>query len=406
LRIVIYTYYSKPWMLQSGDDIRIHTIARTLSSYLKSGVVVYNLSPLAIEETLKIVKDKVSYIIVPRRFYQLIAKLVRWNKHYDLNPLMKLTHYVDELVAIAKLATVLNKTDVLYVFGSMSLASFFIRLILKWKGIIVYDPLANYAQTLYLRSRSSIRELLRYGLYLALHKLQLRYSDYIVYPSKLDFENARRMFHVRNAVIIPNPIPICFESYEEFEKLRELHKGDRRLRFVLLAGSRNKANEEAVKLTIEIFNKLPQKAFQLYITGPWQDMKDIVRSDGIIILGIVSHDYLKRFLAVSDYGLSPIFSHASGTFLKILAYIAAGLDIIATPLSLMGLDVKALRERYGYSGEIYLIRDEEDYKKIVNMLIYNRNYERTRRPILCQYLEMELVNAIRGIGILTERSGR
>jgi len=399
-RIVAYTYYSAPWRRISGDDVRIHSIVGALRRYLELNmIVIYSLSLLPAKEDIFVEGNgHIVYIPMPRHLYTLLAKVLRWKDHHDLNPLAKLTHYIDEFIASFKLKSNIKPSDALYIFGSMSLLSLFMR-ILGWKGTIIYDPLANYAQTLYLRSRSGLKELLRYGLYLALHKLQLKHSNFVVYPSRLDLENARRMFGVRNAAVVPNPAPICFKSYEEYEELRKMRKDDEKLHFVLLAGGRNKANEEAVKSTINIFNKLPPKSFQLYITGPWRDMKVFVKNDSIKLLGVIPHTHLKKILAMSDCGLSPIFSHASGTFLKVLAYIAAGLNIIASPLSLMGLDIRILRERYGYNGEIYLIHDAEEYGKIVSRLVYNKSFKGVKRPVLCRYIEAELVNAIREAGI-------
>lgn len=395
----MYTYYSAPWKLSSGDDNRVHFISRTLGQCLSKhgSITVYNLSLLSVGENTIMFKDRVVYVSMPRYLYRVLARILKWRQHYDLNPLAKLTHYVDEFIMALKLRGVTRSSITLYVFGSMSLFSFFMRL-LGWKGTIIYDPLANYVQTLYLRSRISMREILRYGLYLALHRLQLKCSNCVVYPSKLDLENAERMFNVRNTVVIPNPVPICFESHEEYEKLRALRRGDERPYFILLAGGRNKANEEAVKLTIDVFNKLPQDTFKLYITGPWLDLKNLAENSSIELLGVIPQYELKRLLAVSDYGLSPIFSHAAGTFLKTLTYVTAGLDVIATPISLIGLSIKALRKRYGYSGKIYLIHDKEDYEKTLSELIFNKNYERGR-PTICHYLELELVNTVRETGI-------
>jgi glycosyltransferase involved in cell wall biosynthesis len=50
------------------------------------------------------------------------------------------------------------------------------------KSMIVYDLLSNYAQNLYLRLRRNAPELAKYGLYLALHKLQLKASNHIADP--------------------------------------------------------------------------------------------------------------------------------------------------------------------------------------------------------------------------------
>ena len=88
-RILVYTYYGAPWVLRTGDSIRIHTICKTLSQ-VTDKLIVYNLSHLS--KKYKIVyKDGVLYVCIPRKFYHLISKLVGWRNTEDLNVLIKLT---------------------------------------------------------------------------------------------------------------------------------------------------------------------------------------------------------------------------------------------------------------------------------------------------------------------------
>jgi len=364
MKVLIYTYYSRPWKLQSGDDIRVHTIAKAMKEHLKSTVIVYNLNHLVNKTTM--VKNDVVYVSIPRRAYQLTAGLLRWSQKYDLNPLMKLTHYIDEFITVTKLADTARQAKIIYVFGSMTLFSLFLRMLGKKDALIVYDPLANYAQTLYLRSRRSKIELMRYGLYLALHKLQLKRSNYFVYPSKTDLENAKRMFNIKNAVVVPNPTPIYYESVEEYKKLRAKRKDLNKPYFILLAGGKGRGNEEAVKITIEIFNELTPGTFQLYITGPWQDLRGLIKNSSIKIFGIVSTHKLKELLAVSDYGLAPIFTHGAGTFLKVLVYVAAGLHIISSPWGVQGIDTNRLRGR-----RVFIVRNAKEYKETISYIVSN-----------------------------------
>jgi len=137
-------------------------------------------------------------------------------------------------------------------------------------------------------------------------------------------ENARRMFGVAKAVVVPNPTPICYNSIEEYLKLREKRKDFDKPYFILLAGGRGKGNEEAAKVAIEVFNEIPPGRFKLLITGPWQDMEKHVKNPSIELLGVVPREKLKELLAISDYGLSPVFSHSAGKFIKVLAYFSAG----------------------------------------------------------------------------------
>ncbi|MCC6015070.1 MAG: glycosyltransferase [Desulfurococcaceae archaeon] len=370
MRILAYTYYNSPWDMQSGDDVRTHTILTQLAKSYK--VVAVNLSVL-VDSYYVHRRDGVTYVTASRKFYNLISSLVRWSNHYDLNPLVKLTHYMDEFIAALKFINLLRNTGTVLVFGSMTLFSFMLRVLGVKNATVVYDPLANYAQTLHLRSRKSFIELLRYGLYLALHKLQLKSSDIVVYPSHVDLENARRMFRVVKAVVVPNPTPVCYNSIEEYLELRRKRVDHGRPYFILLAGGRGRANEEAVKLTVEVFNKLPPEKFKLLITGPWQDVGKRVKNPSIELLGVVPREKLKELLAVSDYGLSPVFSHSAGTFIKVLAYLSAGLRVIASPHSVMGLDSV-------YYPRVYVVRNREEFSGKIREVVESHRPVGNGRP--------------------------
>ena len=359
MRIFAYTYYNSPWDMQSGDDVRTHTILTQLAKSYK--VVAVNLNVLA--DFYHVHKrDGVTYVTAPRKFYRFISSLVRWGNHYDLNPLIKLTHYIDEFITALKFINLFRSSRIVIIFGSMTLSSFMLRVLGEKNIIIVYDPLANYAQTLHLRSRKNFIELLRYGLYLALHKLQLRSSNIVVYPSYIDLENAKRMFGVVKAVVVHNPTPICYNSIKEYLELRKKRKDFDKPYFILLAGGRGKGNEKAVRMAIEVFNELPAERFKLLITGPWRDMEKHIKNPSIELLGVVPKEKLKELLAISDYGLSPVFRHSAGTFVKVLTYLSAGLRVIASQYSVIGLDTT-------YYSRIYVVRDNEDFSRRVREII-------------------------------------
>ena len=370
---LIYAYYGAPWAMKSGDDVRIHTICKLLSQ-MDSATAAYNLSQHVDVPTV-VRADGATYVALPSKLYRMVSKLTCWKRSEDLNPLIKLTHYIDELIATAKLAHHAKRAETLYVFGSMTLFSLFSKFH-GAKSTIIYDPLSNYVQTLYLRSRRNALELAKYGLYLALHKLQLKASNHVVYPSTVDLENAERMFKLRSATVIPNPYPLCYESREEHAQLRARRTNFEKPRFVLLAGGRGKTNEDAVKLTIKVFNDMPPSKFEVFITGPWLDMAKLAKNPGIKLLGTLPHEKLKELLATADYGLAPVFSHAAGTFLKTLAYAAAGLDIIASPQALAGINLKRIKSK------IYLVRSEKEFEETVRRLVSEWSGERRNREVL------------------------
>jgi glycosyltransferase involved in cell wall biosynthesis len=145
---------------------------------------------------------------------------------------------------------------------------------------------------------------------------------------------------------------------------------------VLLAGGRGRNNEEAVKLTIKAFNDIPPGKFEALITGPWLDMAKLARNPSIRLLSTLPHGKLKELLATADYGLAPIFSHAAGTFLKTLAYMAAGLDIVASPQALAGINLKRIKSK------IYLVRNEKEFEETVRRLVSEWSGERRNREVL------------------------
>ena len=115
------------------------------------------------------------------------------------------------------------------------------------------------------------------------------------------------MFNVNKASVIPNPIPICYENFNEYLKFRMAREKFDIPYFVLLAGGKGKGNEEAVKLTIKVFNKLPSKSFRLLITGPWYYMEKYIKNPSIKILGVVPSNYLKKIfctMQIKIYKLS------------------------------------------------------------------------------------------------------
>jgi len=326
-----------------------------------SKFIAFNLSHLVEIHSLSY-HDHVPYYTFPRKFYRIIANILHYRNEEDYNTLISITQPIDEFITLMKLINIMKHRRVIYIFGT-SLLPFLLRLF-KYKGKIMYDALSNYAQTLHILSRKSIKEYVRYCLWLLLIKLQLKSADIVIYPSRHDLESAKRMFKVKKGTIVENPMPVYFYDLREYIELRKSRNDFSMPYFILSAGRKWRVNEETVKLTITIFNNIPKDKFRLFITGPWEDLQRFVRNPSIEIKGVVSHEELKNLLATSDFGLSPIFSHAAGTFLKVLTYIASGLDLVVTPKSLLGIDLNMLRGR-----KVFIVRNKDEYEKTIQEII-------------------------------------
>ncbi len=134
-----------------------------------------------------------------------------------------------------------------------------------------------------------------------------------------------------------------------------------------------------VKRVVEVFNSVDPNEFVLFITGPWLHLKGIIRNPSVVLTGLLPHDELKRVLAMSDVGLAPVFTHAAGTFLKTLAYIAASLNIIASPYALQGIDMELLR-----GIRVYLTRSWDGFRVAVSTVLQDSRgmVFRQRKPLL------------------------
>ncbi|MEM3826197.1 MAG: hypothetical protein QXZ08_01400 [Nitrososphaeria archaeon] len=366
--------------MKTGDTVRIHRIAEALA---RAGYKIIFFTLSFTTDRLKVSKHaNVIYVLFPRLFYKVVSKVLNW-RSYDLDPLIKLTHYIDEAVFTTKIACWLkgnHEIFAIYIFGAMTSKPCFLRLLGISKSIF-FDPLGNYAQTLFIQSRNSFLRLIKYGLYLAIHGLSIKASNVLVYPSDPDRKSAERLFRLRKTIVIPNPLPVWYESFEEYTQLRNYRREFDKPYFILLAGGKSSVNREAVMMTIRIFNELPKDKFKLKITGPWEELMPLVKNSSIELMGVIPNDDLKKLLAMSDYGLSPVFSHVAGTFLKILSYISADLNIICSYNSIANLD-KSLINQLISSKKIHLIKNFSDYKQAVQKNISSPKISFLKNPVL------------------------
>lgn len=382
-----YTYYSHPWKESTGDEIRINKLLAKFYGREVPVIMVVS-SPHRGFIWLKVKKGSIIYYLsVPRTFYRMLSNVFRWKNSEDLNLMHKLTLYLDELqssIIVKRIIDSLNNKNIkirgLVVFGSMTFVPYVLRK-LNGHGLkIIYDPLSNYAQTLYFTSKKSFLAKIKYGLYLAIHKKQLGASDLVVYPSSIDEQNALKMFNPRKHLVIGNPFPFCFNDIKYYLEQRNKRKDFDKPYFILTAGGRGNINSEAVKITVNVFNHIDPSKFHLFITGPWKDMESLIKNDSIELTGKIQKKKLMQLLAMSDYGLSPIFNHVSGTFLKVLGYLAAGLDIIASTYSLMGLDIHSVLKN---NIRIFTMKKPDEFKHIVKKIINTSKPMEKRKPLLC-----------------------
>lgn len=102
-------------------------------------------------------------------------------------------------------------------------------------------------------------------------------------------------------------------------------------------GSWHPPNIEAAKLLVEVAGELPQVALvSVGHHGQAFEGKDLPRN--VLFTGTVNDVTRTRLLAAADVALNPMRS-GSGTNLKLVEYLAAGVPTVSTPFGARGLEV-------------------------------------------------------------------
>jgi len=127
-----------------------------------------------------------------------------------------------------------------------------------------------------------------------------------------------------------------------------------------------KPNNVAIKFIIEkIAPKLPELHFIIFGKGSEiikKEYKNLPKN--VIVLGTVSKDRIAKILKACDIAVVPIF-WGSGTNLKMIEYLAAGLTIVATPMAARGLGLIP-------NKHFYLARNEEEFVNKIRFALENK----------------------------------
>ncbi len=374
--------YETPFLLSSGDHVRIKSIHDFICKERRTKTVFYCLGKgYSVRR-----EDGRTYLEMPRIFDKAIKNILHWMKVASLEEnLTKLSQILlDEPFFVMQTSKHLERTKIVFVHGSMSVAPIVLRL-KGFKGVIVYDSLANYSQTLYMRAHEGsifhkAISYIRLAVYLALYRLQLKSSNKVLYPSHLDASNARKMFKLNSkAVVVPNIFISSYTTPSELQNLRKRYRSKYRIDnnsavLAFCAGFRSKANRDAVNLLVQLDAEelKDNQNLLLIVTGPWLEFQKRGRMP-CIFTGSVPRTELNGILAASDVGLAPIFE-GSGTLLKVLEYMSAGLPIVATPVAVAGIP-----ESWLVKSRMYLAKDKCDFSLKLHEAIFD-NAKANRLP--------------------------
>lgn len=140
--------------------------------------------------------------------------------------------------------------------------------------------------------------------------------------------------------VLPNGVDWGDELYtSRAQKYRERkHLPFAWAKLALFIGSGHLPNKEAVR---NIFSMAPRVAdVQFIIAGSVStdlEIERLKRPANVHLAGSISESVKKELLAVADLAINPV-SSGSGTNLKIVEYLAAGLPCVSTPFGMRGMD--------------------------------------------------------------------
>lgn len=132
----------------------------------------------------------------------------------------------------------------------------------------------------------------------------------------------------------------------------------------LFVASHYGPNDDAVDFIIDaLAPRMPGLTFGIVggVGTAWRERHPGGRPPANVhIFGIVEHELLPSIYAAADIGLNPM-RHGSGTNIKMLDYMAAGLAIVTTPIGARGLS--------GKTGEHWVLTDESGFGAALEELL-------------------------------------
>jgi len=170
-------------------------------------------------------------------------------------------------------------------------------------------------------------------------------SDLVFTTSDEDKEHLMLLYGIaRNKILVtPNGVDASKIELISLEEKKQLKKevGLSDHRTILFIGSWHPPNLEALKFILdEITSKLSDCVFLVigsikhYYMHEYEDFPK-----NVLAFGVVDEDEKYELYKLADLAINPMFS-GSGTNLKMLDYMSAGIPTISTPTGARGLDIE------------------------------------------------------------------
>ncbi|MBU6998530.1 MAG: glycosyltransferase family 4 protein [Theionarchaea archaeon] len=195
----------------------------------------------------------------------------------------------------------------------------------------------------------------------------LSLADAVVVTSSQDKETIKQEFDIKGEVhVIPNGVDVSLiHPVSTPERQREKERlGFSSRKVVLFTGSGHPPNREAVQHIVKMARELPDVLF--VVAGRVGDFFTSKRN--VLFTGYVED--ITPFLGAADIAVNPVTS-GSGTNLKMLEYMAAGLPVVSTVTGVRGLQVEpgvhALIRGLGeFSSAFSTILEDDDLRETLS----------------------------------------
>ncbi len=163
-------------------------------------------------------------------------------------------------------------------------------------------------------------------------------------------------------IVVPNGADVAaipFVSYDQRQRLKAAQNMSQPC--AVYTGSNFPPNIRAAEQVIGLAKALPGVRF-LLIGSLCEAFASRKQPDNIVLLGVVSEEEKYRIFSLADVALNPVQA-GSGTNLKMLEYMAAGLPVITTYLGSRGIG--------GNDGVHYLVSECAAMADCIGMLLNN-----------------------------------
>ncbi len=163
-------------------------------------------------------------------------------------------------------------------------------------------------------------------------------------------------------IVVPNGADVTaipFVSYEERQSLKSSENMTQPC--AVYTGSNFPPNIKAAQQVVELAKALPDVKF-LLIGSLCEALTSRNLPDNVALLGVVSEQEKYRVFSLADVAINPVQS-GSGTNLKMLEYMAAGLPVITTYLGSRGIG--------GNDGTHYLVSECAAMTDCISNLLNN-----------------------------------